>query len=528
MIKVNLNGTEVEVEKNQTILEVANKIGTYIPTLCFLKGVNETSQCRMCLVEIEGVRGFKPACATICSDQMVVNTNSESIKNAVKFNLELIAGEHTFECWNCPREEDCELLDLLRYFDIEHKYSKNRNKFTAPNSVINGCNSIVFDSGKCVLCHRCISTCNKTTKKDVISFHNRGENTIVKPVHNLNISESGCIYCGNCIQNCPVSAITESNSVNEVLNLLQNTNKKLIVQYDSRIKYFLTETVADYSENLAGLFQEVGFKHSFDLSVGEAVHDFLLNDEIVKNKTVIEASDFSIVNYLEIYNYDLLKYLSKVKSPHTLQGIFLKQHYCKDLGLNAEDTIVVSILPNVSAKAEIEREEYDYKSLKDVDYVLTFRELLRLFRRVGADVNIYDYAEQEKLENINYLKKINYFTKNQKTTTTLLGEEVAVDYIVDINTFAETFKQIDSYGYLNFNFSNSFEFYSGGQHHIKSYDLNQENVYWKNIAKINDYIADEEIEITDIEKIYKKLLNALPEKTMLYTDFQKRKILNNK
>ena len=220
-VNVTINGIKVEVPSTATVLEAAKVAGVDIPRLCFLKGVNENSSCRLCVVEIEGIRTLKNSCTVKVTDGMVVRTNTERVNKAVKANLELIAGNHKFECWKCPREHNCELLRLLRKYNIPNTIGEDA-VFSRKEQLLNISDTIVLDSSKCVLCGRCIAACDKFAGTGVLDFNFRGSKTYVGPALNYPIEKSGCIFCGKCIQACPVGAIKEKDDIQVAQGLVDN------------------------------------------------------------------------------------------------------------------------------------------------------------------------------------------------------------------------------------------------------------------------------------------------------------------
>ena len=236
LIKVTINNKVVEVPGDYTVMDAAYVAGIDIPRLCFLKDINETSACRVCVVEIEGIRTLKNSCTVKVKDclarganSIVVKTNTERVKKTVKNNLELIAANHRFECWRCPREHNCELLHLLRKYNIPNTIGEN-NAFAKKEPIFNITDSIVLDSSKCILCGRCISACEKLAGTKVLDFNKRGFETFVGPALNHNMEDSGCIFCGKCIQACPVGAIREKDDVDVVIDLLEKKEYYVIAQ----------------------------------------------------------------------------------------------------------------------------------------------------------------------------------------------------------------------------------------------------------------------------------------------------------
>ena len=207
-------------------MKAAEDLGFNIPRLCFLKGINETSSCRLCVVDVKGARGLKNSCTLAVYDGMEIETDTEQITNSIVQNLQLLASNHVFECWACEREHNCELLDLMRRYNVENVYGES-NSFHKKERMINDSSlSIVLDSGKCILCGRCVTACDKFTGLGILNFNERGNETYVGPALFHSMEDSGCIYCGKCVSVCPTAAIKEKSHVNEVLDVLRNKAKK--------------------------------------------------------------------------------------------------------------------------------------------------------------------------------------------------------------------------------------------------------------------------------------------------------------
>ena len=217
-VNIIINGKSAVVPADYTILQAAESMGIFIPRLCFLKDINENASCRVCVVEIAGMRSLKNSCSVQVWEGINVLTNTKRVRSAVKQTLELIAANHRFDCWKCPREHNCELLALLRRYSIDNVMGES-NVYAKKLPIVNESEAIVFDSSKCVLCGRCIGACEKLAGTNVLDFNNRGFVTCVGSPLNHSIEDSGCIYCGKCIQACPVGAIREKDDLDKVEEL---------------------------------------------------------------------------------------------------------------------------------------------------------------------------------------------------------------------------------------------------------------------------------------------------------------------
>lgn len=398
MINLTIDGKQVCVPSTYTVMKAASTIGIKIPRLCFLEGVHEASSCRVCVVEIEGQRSLKNACTMPISEGMVVRTNTQRVYNSVKENLKLVAANHVFECWRCPREHNCELIELLRRFDVKNEIGESPF-YSKKSRVINGENpSIVLDSGKCTLCGRCISACEKLSGLSVLSFNNRGSKTIVGPALLHEIGDSGCIFCGKCIQACPTAAIREKSDIDKVLLALRNPEKFVVVQAAPAVRAALGEEFGysigyDAEGKMYAAFKALGFDEiadvnwGADLTIMEEGTEFM--DRLANGGKLPMFTSCSPgwIRYIETYEPEYLENLSSCKSPHQMNGAMVKHYWSTKLGVDKNNIVVVSIMPCIAKKYEAARPEMEADGLRDVDIVLTTRELARLIKREGINFN---------------------------------------------------------------------------------------------------------------------------------------------
>ena len=389
-INVTVNDIKVEIPQGSSVMDAAYAAGVDIPRLCFLKHINETSACRLCVVEIEGIRTLKNACCVEATDNMVVRTDTKRVETAVKANLKLLAANHRFECWNCPREHNCEFLKLLRRYHIDNKVADDPTHERKAR-ILNITSSIVIDSSKCVLCGRCISTCEKLTGLGILNFNYRGSKTYVGPALNHSMEDAGCIYCGKCIQSCPTGALSEKDEIELVEDMLKDPSLYTVVQVAPAVRAGLGEEFGyPMGTNVEGkmmrALKDLGFNDVADVNFGADLTIMEEGTELIsriKNGGVLPmftSCSPGWIRYVEQYYPEFLPNLSSCKSPHQMQGAITKTYWAKKLGLDPKNIRVISIMPCSCKKSESRRDVMEVNGLRDVDAVLTTRELARLIK----------------------------------------------------------------------------------------------------------------------------------------------------
>ncbi len=412
-VKVTINDIVVEVPSTATVLEAAQVAGVDIPRLCFLKGINENSSCRLCVVEIQGIRTLKNSCTVQVTDGMVVKTNTPRVIKAVKANLQLIAGNHRFECWKCPREHNCELLRLLRKYDIQNRYGEDPT-FSHKEAVTNISDAIEIDSSKCVLCGRCIAACQKYAGTGVLDFNYRGSKTYVGPALNYPIDGTGCIYCGKCIQACPVGAIKERDNVSQAQALVDDKSNYTVVCVAPAVRSAIAEEFGNpigtngegkmfAALNKLGVNDITDVNFAADVTIMEEGTEFIgrLNKYLAGDTTVFPmftSCSPGWIRYIETYYPEYLNNLSTTKSPQQIQGSLIKNYYADKIGVDKSKVKVISVMPCIAKKFEANRPEMKTGDVQDVDVVLTTRELARWIKKNDIDFNkLEDYKPTSPL-----------------------------------------------------------------------------------------------------------------------------------
>jgi len=399
-VKVTINNIPLEVSSESTIMEAATLAGVDVPRLCFLKGLNETSACRICTVEVEGIRGLKNSCTVKVFENMKVKTNSDKVKQAIRNNLVLLAANHKFECWRCPREQNCEFLHLLRRYNVPNVVGEDLS-CEKKKIITNLTESLIIDSSKCVMCGRCISACEKVAGTSVLNYNKRGFVSYVGPAMNHEIDDSGCIYCGKCIQYCPTGALREKDSVDEVLTLLDKEDYYVVAQVAPSVRAALGEEFGyPIGTNVEGkmyrALEKLGFEDltdtnfAADVTIMEEGTEFIgrLKKRLANEPAVLPmftSCSPGWIRYIEIYYPEYLPNLSTCKSPQQMQGALIKNYYAAKLNIPKDKIRVVSIMPCIAKKSEAKLPEMEVDGVRDVDYVLTTRELGRMIRRSEID-----------------------------------------------------------------------------------------------------------------------------------------------
>lgn len=395
-INIKINGVDVSAPAGSTILQAAKLAHIDIPTLCYLKDINEIGACRICVVEVKGARSLVVSCVFPINEGMEVFTNTPKVLDSRKKTLQLLLSNHRKECLSCVRSGDCELQKLCKDLNVEDEslYAGEMLEFDTDNSAAH----MYRDNTKCILCRRCVGACANVQEIGVIGANERGFATNIGCAFDAGLGETSCVSCGQCITVCPVGAISEKDHTDEVLAAIADPEKHVVVQTAPAVRAALGEVFGipmgtDVQGKMAAALRRIGFEKVFDtnfsadLTIMEEAHEFL---DRVKNGgklPIITSCSPGWVKYCEHYFPDLIENLSTCKSPQQMFGAILKTYYAEKMGWDPKSIVSVSVMPCTAKKFEINRHDQDAAGIPDVDISITTRELSRIIKRVGLDFN---------------------------------------------------------------------------------------------------------------------------------------------
>ncbi|MCG8400415.1 MAG: [FeFe] hydrogenase, group A, partial [Firmicutes bacterium] len=392
-ITLTMDGITVRAEPGATVLEAAGQAGIKIPTLCYLAELTSTGACRVCLVEVEGARTLQASCVTPVNDGMVVRTNTASVRRARKLNLELIMSNHPQECLTCPRSTNCELQQLAAELGVsELKFAGDM----PPHEADVSSQSLVRDPRKCILCRRCVSICEQVQQVGAIAPQERGFDTIVAPAFLEPLGDTNCVNCGQCALVCPTAAIHEKSQTAAVWAALADPNKHVVVQTAPAVRVsigemFGLEPGSVATGKLVAALKRLGFDKVFDtdftadLTIMEECSELLKRLHEGGKLPLITSCSPGWIKFIEHFYPDMLPHLSTCKSPQQMFGALAKTYYPARAGIDPSEIYVVSIMPCTAKKYEAARDEMNCSGHRDVDVVLTTRELGQMLREAGID-----------------------------------------------------------------------------------------------------------------------------------------------
>lgn len=393
MVNITINGMNVSVPEGSTILQAAQEVGIYIPTLCYHPDQSIKANCRVCVCEVQGNRLLQAACSTPVFEGMVIKTNTPKVLEARKTIVELILANHPQDCLNCIRNGACELQTLaedliVRDNPFEMMIRGMEKDFSTP--------SLFRDPDKCVMCRRCIEACSSIQSVNALGIEGRGSYAIVVPSMGKDLIDSPCVMCGQCIHACPVGAIGEIENIDEFMAAVADPDTVVITQIAPAVRVAIAEEIGMSTGELPmevfvnGL-RQIGFDHvlhtnfTADLTILEEGNELLKRVKEGGTLPMFTSCSPGWINFCETFYPDLLDHLSTCKSPQQMFGALSKTYWAEKMGIDPSKIFSVSIMPCVAKKFECDRPEMNDSGYKDVDIVLTTREIGRLFRQSGID-----------------------------------------------------------------------------------------------------------------------------------------------
>ncbi len=401
-VNIKINGMSLEVPKGSTILEAAKMAHIDIPTLCYLKEINEIGACRICVVEVKGARSLVASCMYPVADGMEIRTNSPKVLESRKQTLELILSDHDRKCLSCVRSGKCELQKLCNDLMVsdERIFEGDRNNYEVDDTSPH----MVRDNNKCILCRRCAAVCERVQGIGVIGANERGFDTTIACAFDMGLGDTSCVSCGQCIAVCPTGALAEKDYTADVFAAIDDPEKYVIVQTAPAVRAALGEEFGypigtNVQGKMVAALRRLGFDKVFDtdfaadLTIMEEATEFL---DRVQNGGVlplITSCSPGWIKYCEHYYPDMIDNLSSCKSPQQMFGAVTKTYYAEKMGLDPNKIVMVSVMPCTAKKFEIGREDQNAAGVPDVDLSITTRELARMIDRVG--LNFASLPEEE-------------------------------------------------------------------------------------------------------------------------------------
>ena len=410
LVHIRINGTDLSVPKGTTIHEAAKLVNADIPTLCHLNlegfgMVNRTASCRVCMVEVVGRQALSPSCSEIVTEGMEIITDSLKAVSARRLNLELLLSNHPMECLTCRKNLQCDLQALakrLGIYDIQfvgEKMSRPLDKSSA---------ALVKNPDKCIMCRRCETMCNEVQTCGILSANSRGFDAFVGPAFNLDMADTSCTFCGQCVAVCPTGALSEINNMHKVWAALLKHEKHVVVQVAPAVRVaigemFDMEPGSITTGQLATAFRRMGFNGVFDtdwaadLTIIEEASELIHRIEHGGKLPILTSCCPAWVRFFEYQFPDLLDIPSTCKSPQIMMGTIIKTYYAEKMNIAPEDILVVSVMPCIAKKAEVQREELRIGEMKDVDWVITTRELGYMLKEAGIDFRTLPEGEFDQI-----------------------------------------------------------------------------------------------------------------------------------
>ena len=407
MVNIKINGVDVSVEEGTTILKACRDNGVRIPTLCWLKDINEIGACRICVVEMTGARSLVAACVYPLSkfdEGKNILTHSPAVLESRRTTLQLLLSNHDRKCLSCARSGQCELQALCRELGVDDElaFEGERNHYEIDDSAVH----MYRDNNKCINCRRCIAACGVTQGIGVIGANNRGFKTSIGCAFDMDLAETSCVSCGQCIAVCPTGALSEKDDTDKVWAALNDPEKVVVVQTAPAVRASLGEAFGypmgtNVQGKLATSLKMLGFDHVFDTDFGADLTIMEESNELlqrIQNKGVlpmITSCSPGWIRYCEAYYPEFIPNLSTCKSPQQMSGAMIKTYWAEKNGIDPKNIVSVSVMPCTAKKFEIGREDQSAAGVPDVDIVITTRELVKMINRAGIRFNDLPDSEFE-------------------------------------------------------------------------------------------------------------------------------------
>lgn len=409
-VNVRINGQDLIVDKGTTIHDAAKLVNADIPTLCHLNlegfgMVNRTASCRVCMVEVVGRQALSPSCSEYVTEGMDIITDSLKAVSARRMNLELLISNHPMECLTCRKNLQCDLQALakkLGIYDIPFTGEKMSRPLDKSSF------ALVKDPDKCIMCRRCETMCNEVQTCGILSANSRGFDTFVGPAFNLDMADTSCTFCGQCVAVCPTGSLSEINNMHKVWAALLKHDKHVVVQVAPAVRVaigemFDMEPGSITTGQLASAFRRMGFNGVFDtdwaadLTIIEEASELIHRIQHGGKLPILTSCCPAWVRFFEYQFPDMLDIPSTCKSPQIMMGTIIKTYYAEKMNIPPEDILVVSVMPCIAKKAEVQRNELRIGELHDVDWVITTRELGYMLKEAGIDFKTLPDGEFDQI-----------------------------------------------------------------------------------------------------------------------------------
>ncbi len=401
MVNVTINGIQTQVPEGTSILEAARTVCVNIPTLCYMKEINQIGACRACVVEVEGIERLVTACDNVCTEGMVIRTNTARVREARRTNLELLLSQHRVNCPACERNGTCQLQKLVSAFPVSDKATY---KEEYPVLEWNENLPIIRDESKCIKCYRCVSVCEKIQSLNIWDMVGTGAHTSVNVSHHRKLEDADCAFCGQCVTHCPTNALhsrDDTESIIGVNGVLNDPNKVVVVQVAPAVRaawgeeFCLPPEIAT-EKRMAAALRRIGFDYVFDTNFSADLTIMEEGTEFLERMSHPDEHKWPMftsccpgwVRFLKSQYPDMVDNLSSAKSPQAMFGAVTKSYFAKKIGVDPENIVCVSVMPCTAKKAELAIPNINDAApgCRDVDYSLTTREMCRIMKTDSLDI----------------------------------------------------------------------------------------------------------------------------------------------